>query len=104
MVTDMAAESLPPTPPLVAKAIIVMDGFSWGWAAIRRLPAIDGVMEVARWLFLCERVESGCDSIVWASRHAHGPTTGGSHVCCNNFMGIFSENIDKCQVTVTGDT
>ena len=44
----MAAESMPPTPPPVAETFVrVLVGFGVVWAAIWRLPAMVGVVDVS---------------------------------------------------------
>ena len=46
--TATAAESPPPAPPPVAKAFVrVLVGFGVVWAAIWRLPAMVGVVDVS---------------------------------------------------------
>eukprot|EP00956_Cyclotella_meneghiniana_P010478 scaffold14602_cov52-Cyclotella_meneghiniana.AAC.1 len=50
ILTAVAAESTPPTPPPVAKAFVrMLVGFGFGrvWAAIWRLPAMVGVVDVS---------------------------------------------------------
>ena len=47
--TAVAAESTPPTPPPVAVTfVMVLVGFGGGWAAVWRLPAMVGVVEVSK--------------------------------------------------------
>ena len=56
--TAMAAESTPPPPPPVAEAfVMVLIGFGGGWAAIWRLPAMVGVVEVSNFLVKMARKE-----------------------------------------------
>ena len=46
--TAAAAESTPPTPPPVEQVFVrVLVGFGGEWAAIRRLPAMVGVVDVS---------------------------------------------------------
>eukprot|EP00956_Cyclotella_meneghiniana_P001080 scaffold1265_cov38-Cyclotella_meneghiniana.AAC.7 len=99
MVTAMASELSRPTP---TKSRRDSRWCWWGVAMIRRL--IGGCRPWSvwwrprgRWLFLCV----GVIPVVWASRHAHGPTKGGSHVRRNSDMGLFSENVEKCHVIMT---
>ena len=48
IVTELAAESMPPTPPPVAKAfVMVLVGLGGDWTAIWRLPAMVGVVDVS---------------------------------------------------------
>ena len=81
---------------------MLLVGFGNDGTAIWTVAAMVGVVEVS-WslvVFVCE-VRVGVIPVVWASRHAHGPTTGGSHVGRISDMVIFSENVEKCHVTVT---
>ena len=48
IVPKLAAESTPPPPPPVAEAfVMVLVGFGGDWAAIWRLPAMVGVVDVS---------------------------------------------------------
>ena len=47
--TVMASESTPPTPPPVAVTfVMVLVGFGGDWAAVWRLPAMVGMVEVSK--------------------------------------------------------
>ena len=48
IVTELAAKSMPPTPPPVAEAfVMVLVGCGMVWAAVWRLPAMVGVVDVS---------------------------------------------------------
>ena len=58
IVTAVAAESPPQTaPPVAVTFVMVLVGFGGGWAAVWRLPAMVGVVEVSDFGWKMARIE-----------------------------------------------